>query len=175
MPEKLDEKLDLQQMADLFAFIAAAQAPPREVPGNSPQLVTAAADGSLKLRAADCEIYAPGVTMGGNAYLVWMYEGPNDHVTWSVDVPESGKYEVWIEWSQVDEYADNPIAVEVEGGSSRLTTALPSTGGWGNVRREKFGDLMLESGRRRIILRPDGPTAREVSDLRGLELIPTAK
>jgi hypothetical protein len=173
MPEKLEAKLDFQQTADLFAFIAQAWPTRQEVAGNRPDLVTAGADGSLNLTAAKCEIYAPKIKMGGHSeFLVWFYDSPNDHVTWSVEVPKAGAYDVWIKWSQVDEYADNPVAVEVEGTSDRLTTKLPSTHGWGNIQEKKFGQLSLPAGRQRIRFRPNGPTAKEVADLRGLRLIP---
>jgi len=171
MPEKLEAKMDLQQMADLFAFIAQSGPPRMEVTGNRPETVTAKSDGSLELRAASCEIYSPGIKMGGE-HLVWFYKGPNDHVVWSVDAPRAGRFEVWIDWSQIDEYADNPIAVEVEGSSSRLTSKLPSTGGWGRYQKKNFGEIELAAGRNRVRLRPNGPTATEVSDLRGLHLVP---
>jgi len=173
MPEKLEAKMSPQQMADLFAFIAQAGPPRREVAGNNPELVMAKSDGSLQLGASTCEIYGPSIKTNGNGdFLVWFYKGPNDHVVWSVDVPKNGQYEVWIEWAQIDEYADNPIAVEVDDGSSRMTGKLPSTGGWGRFRKQKFGMLGLEAGRQRVRLRPDGPTHTEVSDLRGIQLIP---
>ncbi len=175
MPEGLEAKMTFRQMADLFAFVAQCAPVRQEVPGNRPELVTAEPDGSLRLAAAKCEIYSLGIKMSGTEFLVWFYKGPGDHVVWSVDVPKSGAYEVWIEWAQIDEYADNPIAIEVEGTSTRLATKLPSTGGWGNVRKEKFGLLPLEAGRRRIRFRPNGPNKTEVSDLRGLHLIPAAQ
>jgi putative membrane-bound dehydrogenase-like protein len=174
MPEKLEAKLTLQQMADLFGFLAQSGPPRREVPGNRPVLVTAEPDGSLQLRAASCEIYAPGVSIGGGDYLLWMYKGPNDHVVWSVEVPRTGSYQVWIEWAQIDQYADNPIAVEVEDGSSRVAARLPSTGGWGRYEKRKIGVLQLQAGRQRVRLRPDGPTHKEVSDIRGIHLVPGA-
>ncbi len=173
MPEKLEAKLQPQQMADLFAFIARAGPVRREVPGNRPALVTPDADGSLNLAAAKCEIYGPKITIGGgDKYLLWFYDGPADHVVWSVEVARAGRYEVWIEWAQVDEYADNPIALEVEGSSTRLTTTLPSTGGWSRIQQRKFGEIDLPAGQQRIRLRPAGPTAKEVADLRGVRLIP---
>jgi putative membrane-bound dehydrogenase-like protein len=171
MPEKLEAKLTHQQMADVFAFIAQSGPPRREVAGNSPATVTADPDGSLQLRSKVCEIYAPGVTIGGE-HLVWMYNGPNDHVVWSVDVPKTGSYEVWIDWAQVDEYANNPIVVETEDGSSRVTWKLPSTGGWGRYDKQKLGEIQLQAGTQRLRLRPDGPTHKEVSDIRGLHLVP---
>lgn len=171
MPEKLEAKMDLQQMADLFAFIAQSGPLRLEVAGNRPTTVTPGPDGSLELRAALCEIYSPGITMGAE-HLVWFYKSPNDHVVWNVDVPKAGRYEVWIDWSQVDQYADNPIAIEVEGSSSRIITELPSTGGWGRYQKKNFGEVELDAGRNRVRLRPNGPTATEVSDLRGMQLVP---
>jgi putative membrane-bound dehydrogenase-like protein len=173
MPEKLEAKLDVQQMADLFTYLAERGPPRLDVSGNHPATVMAGPDGTLDLRAALCEIYSSGIKMSGNSdYLVWFYKGPNDHVVWSVDVPNTGYYEVWIEWAQIDEYAGNAIAVEVEGTSSRLLTELPSTGGWGRFRKEKFGEIALDAGRNRVRLRPNGPAATELSDLRGLLLVP---
>jgi hypothetical protein len=87
-------------------------------------------------------------------------------------VPKTGSYEVWIDWAQIDEYANNPIAIETEDGSSRVTWKLPSTGGWGRYQKVKLGELQLQAGTQRIRLRPDGPTHKEVSDIRGLHLVP---
>ena len=179
MPEKLEAKMDFQQMADVFAFIAQAAPPAVEVPGSNPRLISAtvddAADGRLHLPPDACEIYGPRITLSGGAgHLVWFYDSPADRVVWSVDVPKAGSYEVWVEWAQIDEYADNPIAIEVEGSSSRILSILPSTGGWGQYQNKKFGTLALEAGRNRIRFRPNGPNKTEVSDLRGLRLIPVA-
>ena len=174
MPEGLEEKLDLQKMADLFAFIAGAAPERLQIEGNNPRLITPEADGSLLLRAAECEVYSPGIRMGGD-YLIWFYKGPEDRVVWSVDVPKAGKYEVWVQWGQIDEYADNPIAIEVEGQDSRIETVFPSTGGWGRFLDEKFGELKLQAGGNRIVLRPTAPAKTEVSDLRSLRLVPVAE
>lgn len=66
-----------------------------------------------------------GVTMGGNAeFLVWFYKGPGDHVIWGVDVPKAGTYEVWIEWAQIDEHADNPITRQVAGRHGALSQRM---------------------------------------------------
>jgi putative heme-binding domain-containing protein len=136
-----------------------------------PKLIRPRPDGSLALRAPDCEARGSGIRLHAD-FLVWFYKGPEDRAVWSVEVPKPGAYEVWVEWAQIDEYADNPIAVEVENSSNRLMGKLPSTGGWGKFRKEKLGVISLDAGRQRIVLRPNGPTAKEVSDLRGLELVP---
>lgn len=174
MPEGLELNKTPQQLADLFAFIASSSAAPREVEGNLPSVVRADQTGVLHLTAQTCEIHAPQITVGGD-YLVWFYDGPNDHVAWTVDVASPAAYEVWIEWAQIDEYADNPIVIEVAGGSSRIETRLPSTGGWGAWGHRRFGTLQLSAGTHKILLYPHGPTATEVSDLRGVILIPEGR
>jgi len=175
MPEGLEGKLSLKQMADLFAFVGKRRGPrPRRVPGNQPALVTAEPDGSLQLLPRNCEIYGGRISVR-TTRMVWFHDSADDHVAWTVDVPRSGRYEVWLEWAQIDQYADNPFAIEVKASTERLTGKLPSTGGWENYRCETFGTLQLESGRRRIILRADGPVKTELSDLRVVRLMPVAK
>jgi len=173
MPEKLEAKMDFQQMADVFAFIAQASPPPREVPGSNPRVIAADDDGCFLLSAGTCEIFGPRINPSDpTGHLVWFYDSPADRAVRSIDVPTAGMYEAWVEWAQIDEYADNPIAIEVEGSSSRIFGVLPSTGGWGQFQNKNFGLLTLEAGQQRIRFRPNGPAKTEVSDLRGLHLIP---
>ncbi|OHB85895.1 MAG: hypothetical protein A2V98_14635 [Planctomycetes bacterium RBG_16_64_12] len=183
MPQKLEAKLDLQRMADLFAFIGRmgppaeqARPPSPEPVVHKPELVTAEPDGSLRLLARKSEIHGRTIRFDPVLdLLAWYRDRAEDYVAWSVDVPEPGSYEVWIEWAQVDEYAGNPFAVEVEGGASRVTGTLPSTGGWQRYRKESFGTLEIDSGRQRILVRPNGPIAKELSDLREIHLVPVAR
>ena len=174
MPEGLDGKLNLQQMADLFAFAGQTTSRSyRQVPGNQPEVITPESDGSVRLLAAKCEIYGEGIRINQkNNCLVWHYKKPEDHVTWSIDVLVPGGYEVWLKWAQIDQYADNPFAVEVDGGSGLVTGTLPSTGDWSKYEDRSFGSLELAAGRRRIALRPDGPIKTELSDVREIRLVP---
>jgi putative heme-binding domain-containing protein len=172
MPEKLEEKLNARQMADLFAFIRQAKPAPRPPSDHRTQVVAADQDGSLRLLAHYCEIHADGVTFDKQqGCLVWHRRWPADHVAWWADVPRAGTYEVAIQWTQIPEYADNPFAVEC--GTSRLTNVFPSTGGWGKWQTKVFGTLNLPAGKQRIVLRPSGPIKEELSDIREIRLLPT--
>jgi putative heme-binding domain-containing protein len=171
MPEKLEEKLHVQQMADLFAFVRQAKPAPPRPTDHRTQIVSAEPDGSLRLLAHYCEIHADGVTFDKQqGCLVWHRRWPADHVVWWADVPRAGTYEVAIQWTQIPEYADNPFAVEC--GSSRLASTFPGTGGWGKWQTKVFGTLGLPAGKQRIVLRPNGPIKEELSDIREIRLVP---
>ena len=147
--------------------------PPRKVSGNQPRPVKPRQDGSLVLEPATCEIYGARITVNPELdVLVWHFNRKDDRVVWSVEVAKEGGYEVWIEWAQIDEYADNPFAVEVEGSGRRVTGRLPSTGGWEKYQKKSFGTLQLDAGRQRIVIRADGPIKEELSDLHRIRLAP---
>jgi hypothetical protein len=171
MPEKLEEKHSVAQMADLFAFIR--NAGPRSKPpvSHRVQVVHAGSDGSLRLLARRAKIAARRVTFDPQQdCLIWHAGQPDDHVAWLVNVPTAGTYDVVIEWTQTPEYADNAFFVEAD--SSRLAGRFPSTGGWHRWQRKPFGQIKLAAGQQQIVLRPDGPIKGELSDLREIHLVP---
>jgi putative membrane-bound dehydrogenase-like protein len=171
MPEKLEDKLSVAQMADLFAFIRQT-GPQVEAPlSHQPEVVGAESDGSLRLLARKATISACRVTFDPQQQcLIWHAGDPDDHVSWLMDVPSAGTYDVLIDWTQIPEYADNPFLIEA--GSSRVTGRFPSTGGWGRWQKKQFGRLQLAAGRHQITLRPGGPIKGELSDLREIHLVP---
>ena len=59
MPEKLEAKMDFQQMADVFAFIAGAGPPPVDVAGSNPRVIAAG-------NTHTCAIYDLGVWCWGD-------------------------------------------------------------------------------------------------------------
>jgi putative heme-binding domain-containing protein len=171
MPEKLEEKLSVPQMADLFAFIRRT-GPRVEAPlSHQPEIVGAESDGSLRLLARKATLSARRVTFDPQQQcLIWHAGDTDDHVSWLVDVPSAGMYDVLIDWTQIPEYADNRFVLEA--GSTRVTGQFPSTGGWGRWQKKHFGQLQLAAGRHQITLRADGPIKGELSDLREIHLVP---
>ena len=171
MPEKLEEKLSVAQLADLFAFIR--QTGPRMKPplSHQPEIVAAETQGSLRLLARKATISARRVTFDPQQQcLIWHAGDPDDHVSWLVDVPSAGTYDLLIQWTQIPGYADNPFVIQA--GSSRVAGRFPSTGGWGRWQKKRFGQLQLAPGRHLVTLRPDGPVKGELSDLREIQLVP---
>jgi putative membrane-bound dehydrogenase-like protein len=174
MPERLESNLAPQKMADLFAFIRSLgpQTPGTVV--HAPAPVRAERDGSLRLLARHAEIRAGKVHFDGQQdCLVWHAGPADDHVAWTAEVPQAGRYAAHIQWTQIPDYADNPFVIEA--GPNRLTAKFPSTGGWGRWQRQSFGQLDLPAGRQRVILRPGGPIRGELSDLREIHLVPVTE
>ena len=171
MPEKLEEKLGPAQMADLFSFIRESGPRAKTPVSHRVEVVHAESNGSLRLLARRAKIAARQVTFDPKQdCLIWHAGQPDDHISWTVEAPKAGKYEVLIEWTQIPEYADNAFAIE--SGQSRLGGKFPSTGGWGKWQKKRFGAIELTDGQQQIILRPDGPIKGELSDLREIDLIP---
>jgi len=171
MPEKLEKKLNVAQMADLFAFIRHAGPRPKPPVSHQVQTIQAESDRSLRLLARRAKIAARRVRFDPKQdCLIWHAGQPDDHVAWLVVVPEAGVYDVLIEWTQTPEYADNAFVIEA--GSSRLAGRFPSTGGWHRWQRKQFGQIKLAAGQQQIVLRPDGPVKGELSDLREIHFIP---
>jgi putative heme-binding domain-containing protein len=171
MPEKLEEKLSVAQMADLFAFIRHTGPRPKPPVSHQVQVIQAESDGSLRLLARRAKIAARRVRFDPKQdCLIWHAGQPDDHVAWLAAVPKAGSYDVLIEWTQTPEYADNAFVIEA--GSSRLAGKFPSTGGWHKWQRKQFGQIKLAAGQQQIVLRPDGPIRGELSDLREVHLIP---
>ena len=52
MPEGLYGKMNLQQMADLFAFLSGREPPPRQFAGNQPQQVVRGPDTAFTMPAS---------------------------------------------------------------------------------------------------------------------------
>src|SRR5205807_2199150 len=65
MPDGLEKDLSPQDLADVMAHLrgAAPAAKPKAFEGNKPELVKPAADGSLKLTAANAAIYGPSLVL----------------------------------------------------------------------------------------------------------------
>ena len=175
MPERLEEKLTVQQTADLFAFIRSMKPTVRELLQpqiRRPELVKAGPDGSLCLRAASAEIRAARVSFDGQQGLPGLACRPPRQTRrpGTSTCPDRAPIRCGLETAQIPQYADNPFVLEALG--NRLTGKLPSTGAWRQWERNTYGTLLLSAGRQRIVLRAGGPIRGELSDLREIRLVP---
>ena len=60
MPEGLYGKMNVQQMADLFAFLGGREPPPRQFAGNQPQQIVRGPDTAFTMPASAAAIYGDG-------------------------------------------------------------------------------------------------------------------
>ena len=173
MPDGLEKDLAGQDFADLFAHLRSAGPTPKrkEFAGNRPEVVRAAADGSLKLTAANAEVYGPTVVLEPQYGNLGYWSSEEDHAAWEVEASKAGRYEVWLDWACPDGNAGNHF--QIQAGVARLTEVVTGTGSWDAYRQAKVGELELKAGRQRLVFRSDGKVAGgALLDLRGLKLVP---
>jgi DUF5010 C-terminal domain len=139
--------------------------------GNQPALVTATDDGAITLSATTAEIYGGEIVFEEPLQNIGFWHGQQDRASWRIEVSQSGKYEVAIDYACADDSAGNKF--RLDGGEPIITGEVPSTGGWDQYRRVAIGTLQLSDGQQYITLRPDGPlTHGALMDLRGVVLTP---
>ncbi len=170
MPEGLEGKLDVQKMADLFAFVGRAETTRRSLPGNDPRTIRQTADGTLKLPASAAEIYGQGITFETRYGNLGWWSSPEAYAIWPLAVNRGGEFEVWIDYACDDSAAGDGYLLQVAG--ERLSGKVASTGTWDDYRRLKLGRVKLSPGACRLGFRSDGPISSALIDLRTIELVP---
>lgn len=170
MPEGLERDLSPQAMADILAFLNASRPAPKQFEGNSPAVVKPDR-GRLNMLATQAEIYGDQIVFEPKFKNIGYWHGANDHVVWSVDTPDEGEFDVWLDYSCDATSSGNSLVVE--GFRPVLRRELASTGGWDRYRLLKLGTIQTSSGAQRITLRPAGAIVRgALADVRGLYLVP---
>ncbi len=155
------------------SVIAARAYEPKKFEGNKPEVITAAADGSLTLPASKCEVYGKTLQyMPEDRALGW-WNSPNDHAVWKLAGLKPGKYELWFEWSCADKSADNTFVVAV--GKHELKDRIPTTGSWQTHKKAKFGTIELPAGEAQLELRSEGKIKEALGDFREVRLVPVKR
>lgn len=173
MPEGLEKDIKVQDAADLIALLRGSgpAVKRKEFPGNTPVVVSAAADGSLLLKATSAEIYGSTLVFEKQYGNLGYWSSVDDHAVWTIDVPKAGRYAMLLEWACPNGMAGNMYQVLV--GGERLTGKVASTGSWNIYKEEKIGELNLAAGRWRLTVRSDGMIrAGAMLDLRSVKLVP---
>jgi hypothetical protein len=148
-------------------------APPKGGPdqraSTKPEVVRAAANGSLRLSARACRTVGPklGYMPEWDALGSWTDQ---DRAEWDLEVARAGAYDIYLEWSVAEKSAGNPYVLEV--GGQRLEGQVESTGSRDAYRREKIGQVQLKPGAQTLVFRPSGPFKTTLLDLRELRLVP---
>ncbi|MFO0849369.1 MAG: neutral/alkaline non-lysosomal ceramidase N-terminal domain-containing protein [Gemmataceae bacterium] len=173
MPEGLEKDVPPPAMADLIAYLGSVGSPAKAVAGNAPAVVRPA-NGRLDLPASAAEIRGTGITFETEFGNVGYWHGPQDHVTWRVESPAAGKYDVYLDYACDDGSAGNRFALDVGGQAVRGTVA--STGGWASYRLAKVGTVPLPAGPGTVTVRPDADHIRgALMDLRAVRFVPAGQ
>jgi putative membrane-bound dehydrogenase-like protein len=172
MPDGLEKDLKPQDLADVLAYLRAASpaAKRKEFPGNRPELIRPAPDGSLRLTAANCEIFGPSVVLEAQHGNLGYWASEDDRAVWTVEVPRAGRYAVWLEWACDTDSAGNGYVLRA--GDAQLPGKVAGTGNWDTYRTAAVGELTLRSGPQSVEFRSAGKLRGSLIDLKSVRLVP---
>ena len=114
MPEGLEKDLPAPDLADLIVYVrgTGGAAKPKTFDGNKPELVKPGTNGSLTLTAANAAIYGPSLVLEKQFGNLGWWSSPQDRAVWTVAVPSSGRYEVWLNFACDNGSAGNTFVIE---------------------------------------------------------------
>jgi hypothetical protein len=119
---------------------------------------------------SNCEVYGSSLALEDKHGNLGYWQSEDDEAVWSVAVPHTGKYAVWLDWSCSNPSAGNSYILHA--GLSRLTGRVESTGGWDNYKQARVGVLTLREGQQQIVFRPGGKIKGSLIDLKSIRLVP---
>ena len=169
MPEGFEKDVSRQDLADLFAYLAALDRPAKSFPGNKPRTIEASRDGILTLPASAARIYGPRLVLEQKYGNLGWWENEQDHAVWSIVVPKSGRYRVELDYACASPSAGSALRMEVA--DRTLRYRVVATGTWDDYRSTTIGHMTLDAGPARLICRSDGPPRRALIDLRTVRLV----
>jgi len=171
MPEGLEALINLEQMADLIAYLQSAGQPRKIFPGNEPQLMAQADDNSVTLPAAAAEIYGQTLVFEESYRTLGYWSSADDRAEWTFSLERDGDYDLWVDWALQGSESSGRIRFAVGGHS--IAAAVPATGSWDTYRWGRVGSMKLSAGTHRLIGRSDGSIkAGALIDLRHVKLVP---
>lgn len=168
MPENLEQTVSAAELHLIWLWIRAQRQPPKQLDGNSPQLLELPSAGNVILNASTAEIRGGDITFEQPFQNVGYWHGTEDHVRWTLRSAITRDVDVWAEWACHPDSAGNGFVLEVPGRS--LSGTVDSSGGWDRYQLQHLGTLTLTEGDLELIVRPSGPIRGALADLRAIHL-----
>jgi len=138
-------------------------------------VVTAEADGSFVLKAAEAEIHGATAQyeVSGLHDYVGEWTNPTDYVTWALRFgPQDAarRYTVEITYSCLAQYEGSEFEVEL--GGAKLKGTVMSTPGTNRFRTEKLGELQAQEGKQALVGRITKAQNGPAMNLHQVRLVP---
>ncbi len=159
MPEGYEKDLSATDVADLFSYLFSQGVPPKQIAGNSPEVVRADSEGVFWLLAANARIFGGDITFETATQNIGFWHGPQDYVAWNLVVNSRASFDVYLNWACSDDTAGNIVLVE--GPDAPLRTVVRTTHGFDRYETIKLGTARLMPGANQILVRPEGACQRE--------------
>ncbi|MBW3599717.1 MAG: HEAT repeat domain-containing protein, partial [Planctomycetes bacterium] len=170
MPEGIEKDMTADDLADVIAYVRSVGPPPKEFPGNNPQVVRVSINGRLDCSASSARIYGPTLVFEERYGNLGYWQSEEDRAVWTIDVPKPGRYVVRLDYSCPPEAAGDAFVVEIAGQS--LTGRVESTGSWDMYRGATLGVVELSPGLTDLQFRSAGAIRQALLDLRQIRLTP---
>ena len=174
MPEGLERDLKPIDLIDLIAYLNLAKtpAPVKSIPGNEPALVVAQADGWIRLDARSAAIRGQTLTYESEFGNLGFWRSPDDSAEWTFRVDRRGTYQISIEWACPNESAGDAFELACDAKSFKMRVDGTAERVWSNYRTIFVGEITLEPGERKLIVKPAGPIRDALFDLKRVVLAP---
>lgn len=168
MPEGLEKELRPQDMANVIAYLNSTELPRKEFAGNEPSIVKAEElRGDYFLTPQLAEIYGETLVFENKYKNLGYWQSENDRAVWTLDVPQSGRYDVYLEYANPRD-AGNRSLLEVA--DQRLSWSIPGTGSWDVYQSQKIGTITLPEGETKLTFRSAGKINHALLDLKTVRL-----
>ncbi len=169
MPEGLEKDMSPQDMHDVIAYLNATKLPRKTFVGNQPAVVQAEAlRGDYFLIPQLAEIYGETIKFETKYKNLGYWQSENDRALWTLNVPKTGKYDVYLEFACPQGVAGDHALLEV--GGQRISWKVPSTGSWDVYQSQKIGSIKLDQGKSQLAVRSDGKIRNALFDLKTVRL-----
>ena len=169
MPEGLEKELSTQAMADLLEYVSRLGPPPKKFDGNSPRVIVSEG-GNLELPVSASRIYGSTVVFEPRYENLGFWQSEDDRAEWTIQVPETGTYEVIMNYACDNGTAGNAFALSL--GARQIKGEVVGTGTWDDYREARLGQVQLQKGSQRVVFRSFGPVDNCLIDLRSLAIRP---
>jgi putative membrane-bound dehydrogenase-like protein len=170
MPEGLEKDISPSECADLIAFVRATAVPPKQFPGNQPELAHVRDDGSIRLLALNAKIFGPTLVFEDKYRNLGHWQSADDYAVWMINVPEAGTYHVHLDYACDDASQGGRYTITVQ--DQTVGGTVRGTGSWDTYSDCWSGTLILPEGYAELIMRSDGPIPHALIDLRQIVLAP---
>ena len=173
MPEGFEREVTTEDVNHLIAYFRSLRALPKQIAGNTPELVRDTKGGTVLLPARKAEIYGNDITFEPQFKNIGYWHSETDYVRWELELEHAAEFDVWLDWACADSSAGNAYLLQM--GSAETKGTVLATGGWDQYRQKNTGRVSLPKGRTEILLRPAAPVRGALFDLRALALVPAGE
>jgi putative heme-binding domain-containing protein len=173
MPEGVEKDITPAEMADVAAYLATNSPPPKQLPGNRPEVVRPFVDGSIRLVATSARVYGPTVVLEDKYRNLGWWSSEEDYAAWSFDGAADREYRVVLDYACDNSAAGNSLVITVAG--QTVGGVVTGTGTWDDYDDKDLGTVKLPAGAGELVIRSDGRIKTALLDLREVRLVPVRK